>query len=43
MLEREKIIDLLRSVMDPELERDIVSLGMVKSVSPEGGGRASSA
>src|SRR3989338_3148219 len=36
-MEREKIIELLRSVMDPELERDIVSLGMVKSVSLEGG------
>jgi ATP-binding protein involved in chromosome partitioning len=33
----EQVMDALRKVMDPELHRDIVSLGMVKDVAIEGG------
>jgi len=34
---RENIVELLRQIRDPELERDIVSLGMVKEVAVESG------
>lgn len=32
MINKEKIIDVLRHVMDPELNKDLVSLGMIKEV-----------
>lgn len=35
-IKREDIIDALRKVMDPELGRDLVSLGMVKEVEVDG-------
>src|SRR3989338_7764145 len=35
-LTKESIINILKTVMDPELHRDIVSLGMVKEVKVEG-------
>jgi ATP-binding protein involved in chromosome partitioning len=36
-LTRDQVIDALRTVNDPELHRDLVSLGMVKDVAIEGG------
>jgi len=36
-LSRETVLDALRNVRDPELHRDIVSLGMVKEVATEPG------
>ncbi|MBI4115777.1 MAG: Mrp/NBP35 family ATP-binding protein [Candidatus Omnitrophica bacterium] len=36
-LSKEKIIESIRVVKDPDLQRDIVSLGMVKEVEIEGG------
>lgn len=36
MATKEEVLEALRSVMDPELHRDIVSLGMVRSVEVEG-------
>ena len=34
---QEKIIDALKTVQDPDLNKDIVSLGFVKNLSIEGG------
>ena len=36
-LTKEKILESMKSVKDPDLQRDIVSLGMVKEVGIEGG------
>jgi len=37
MIEKEKIMEKLKGVFDPELKRDIVSLGMIKDVKIEDG------
>ena len=34
---QEKIIDALKTVQDPDLHKDIVSLGFVKNLNMEGG------
>src|SRR3989337_3908394 len=33
----EKVLDVLRSVMDPDLNRDVVSLGFIKEIKIDGG------
>ena len=37
MLTVEKVMDALKGVMDPELRRSLVELGMVKDVTIDGG------
>lgn len=37
-LTEERVLEALRTVMDPELGKDLVSLGMVGEVRVEGGG-----
>jgi len=37
MVSKEKVLDALRKVNDPELHRDLVSLGMVKEINVDGG------
>ena len=37
MVSEEKVLDALRKVNDPELHRDLVSLGMVKEIKVAGG------
>lgn len=37
-LTEERVLRALRTVMDPELGKDLVSLGMVDEVRVEGGG-----
>lgn len=37
---REQVLEALRSVQDPDLHKDIVSLGMVRDLSVDGPGRA---
>src|SRR3990172_5164253 len=34
---KEQVLDALRSVMDPDLKRDVVSLGFIKDLQIEGG------
>lgn len=36
MIKKEQVLDILRNVMDPELHRDIVDLGMVREVKIKG-------
>ncbi len=36
MIAKEQILETLKSIQDPELKRDIISLGMVKSVEMDG-------
>ncbi len=37
MVSSEKVLDALRAVKDPELQRDVVSLGMIQDLKVEGG------
>jgi ATP-binding protein involved in chromosome partitioning len=36
-LTREQVVDRLRAVQDPELARDVVTLGLIRDVDIEGG------
>jgi len=40
MITEEGVLEALRKVNDPELHRDLVSLGMVKEIKVAGGGRS---
>ena len=40
-LDRDAVLNALKTVVDPDLRRDIVSLGFVKSLAIDGGGRVS--